>query len=239
MQDEAKSEPVPRKIMDVIEHIQQLMEDGLLKPGDKLPTEREFARQLKMSRGSVRIGIGYLTGMGVMEARRGVGTFLADGAMRWKESSFRLTGTAPGFDFAQMVEARLILEGAAAALAAERCGNEQLRELTEEVAAMYAATDCAQQFVLHEMRFHRTVAAASGNFVLASSMDTIADIASAAAITPQTAQQRRHTADMHREIYRAIRQRQPVEARRWMEAVLSPRKYAAAMNMGVGSKIAG
>lgn len=240
MRKEVKSEPLPRRIMDVIQYIQHLMENGSLQPGDKLPTEREFAKLLNMSRGSVRIGIGYLTGMGVMEARRGVGTFLVDGAGRWKGSSFRPLGAARGVDLEQMLEARLILESAAAALAAERCRDEHLRGLAEEVAEMYAAVDCAEQFITHELRFHRAVAGASGNSVLAASMDTMVTAALAQLpVSLQSEQQRRRTADMYREIYKAIRRRRPDEARRWMEGVLSPSHSAAAMNMDVNSRLSG
>lgn len=240
MQGLAKLESVPRRVMDVIAHIQQMVESGALQPGDKLPTEREFAKQLKISRGSVRIGIGYLTGMGVMEVRRGVGTFLTDGAGRWKDSSFRMLGAVHGVQLQQMVETRLILEGAAAALAAERATEEHLRELTEEVAEMYAAVNCAEQFTTHEMRFHRVIAEASGNAVLAASMDTIATAAFTEGRRPaQSEAQRRRAADVHREVYKAIRKRHPDEARRWMEALLSPRGAAFAVKLDITTKIAG
>lgn len=233
------SESLPRRVMDVIEHIQQLIEEGGLQPGDKLPTEREFAKQLNISRGSVRIGIGYLAGMGVMEVRRGVGTFLTDGAGRWKDSSFRMLGAVHGIQLQQMMETRLILEGAAAALAAERATEKHLRELAEEVAEMYVATNCGEQFTTHEMRFHRVIAEASGNAVLAASMDTIATAAFSERRSVDSDEiQRRRAADVHREIYKAIRRQKPADARRWMEALLSPRGSSLALNMEMTRKIA-
>ena len=63
----------------VVNHIRSLIENGTLKPGDKTPPEREFARSLKISRASLRTGIGYLAAMGVMKVRHEVGTFVADG----------------------------------------------------------------------------------------------------------------------------------------------------------------
>jgi DNA-binding FadR family transcriptional regulator len=97
--------------------------------------------------------------MGVMEVRRGVGKFLADGAGRWGDSPFQMLGALHGVQLQQMAETRLILEGAAAALAAKRATEEHLRMLAEEVAEMYSAVDCAEQFMAHEMRFHRAIAA--------------------------------------------------------------------------------
>jgi GntR family transcriptional repressor for pyruvate dehydrogenase complex len=53
-------------MMDVVDHIRSLIENGTLKPGDRIPPEREFARSLKISRASLRTGIGYFAAMGVM-----------------------------------------------------------------------------------------------------------------------------------------------------------------------------
>jgi GntR family transcriptional regulator, transcriptional repressor for pyruvate dehydrogenase complex len=50
--------------MRVVGHIQKLIETGVLKAGNKIPPEREFAAQLKISRASLRAGIGYLAAMG-------------------------------------------------------------------------------------------------------------------------------------------------------------------------------
>ena len=234
MQEQVRDQSLPRRVMDVIAHIQHLIEEGSLQPGDKLPTEREFARQLKMSRGSVRIGIGYLSGMGVMEVRRGVGTFLTDGAGRWRGSSFRMLGAMHGVQLQQMVETRLILERAAAALAAERAKQAHLQELAEEVAEMYSAVGRAEQFANREMRFHRVIAEASGNSVLAASMDTIATAAYAdGRHLTQSDAQRQTAADAHYEVYKAIRRRQPDEARRWMETLLSPRAAASAVKLDI------
>ena len=58
--------------MHVVDHIRTLLEKGTLQPGDKIPPEREFARELKISRASLRTGIGYLAAMGVMKIKHGV-----------------------------------------------------------------------------------------------------------------------------------------------------------------------
>ena len=50
----------------VVNYIRAKMEDGSLKPGDRIPPERELAKELKISRASLRMGIGYLAAMGVM-----------------------------------------------------------------------------------------------------------------------------------------------------------------------------
>lgn len=216
MQEQDKNESIPRRMMDVIHHVQQLIDDGSLQPGDKLPPEREFAKLLKMSRGSVRSGIDYLAGMGVMEVRHGVGTFLADCGPYWKNPSFDMLRTIHGFQPEQMVEVRSILESAAVALAAERGRDKYERELAEEVAEMYAAVDSPNEFLTHEVRFHHALAEASGNPVLTVLMDriTVALFANPPRAS-QTAGQRWATADLCREIYKTIRKSDAAACRCW------------------------
>ena len=55
--------------MQVVNHVRSLIENGTLQPGDQIPPERELARTLKVSRASLRTGIGYLAAMGVMSFR--------------------------------------------------------------------------------------------------------------------------------------------------------------------------
>ncbi|MGB7743140.1 MAG: winged helix-turn-helix domain-containing protein, partial [Terracidiphilus sp.] len=62
-----EDEPNIHRTMHVVNHIRSLIENGTLQPGDKIPPEREFARTLKISRASLRTGIGYLAAMGVMK----------------------------------------------------------------------------------------------------------------------------------------------------------------------------
>src|ERR1700749_3904663 len=127
--------------MRVVNHIRSLIETGDLQPGDRIPPEREFARKLRISRASLRTGIGYLAAMGVMDVRHGVGTFVADGPPELGKSSLSLLGALHGFQSWQMFEARIILESHLAALAAERGKDEHHAALAEEVAEMFATLD--------------------------------------------------------------------------------------------------
>jgi len=126
--------PDTQRTMHVVNHIRSLIENGTLQLGDKIPPEREFARSLKISRASLRTGIGYLAAMGVMKVRHGVGTFVADGPAEFGKASFNLMGVLHGFQSWQMFEVRLILESHLAALAAERGKEEHHTALAEEVA---------------------------------------------------------------------------------------------------------
>lgn len=203
--------------MQVVNHIRGMIEDGRLKPGDKIPPEREFARDLKISRASLRTGIGYMAAMGVMNVRHGVGTFVADGPPEIGKASLGLMGALHGFQSWQMFEARQLLESNLAALAAERGKDEHLTVLAEEVAEMYATVDVPDEYLIHDVRFHRTIAQASGNPILAALMETVTSaLYEERRKTVAHARNLKDSAEAHREIYRAIRSRNAGEARRLM-----------------------
>jgi GntR family transcriptional repressor for pyruvate dehydrogenase complex len=202
----------------VINYIRARIEDGTLKPGDRIPPEREFAKELKISRASLRMGIGYLAAMGVMKVRHGVGTFVADGPAEFGKSSLGLLGALHGFKSWQMFEVRNLLETSLAALAAERGSEVHFTVLAEEVAEMYATINDPAEYLIHDVRFHRTIAQASGNPILAALMETVQTaLYEERRKTAERAKDRKISLEAHREIYRAIRTGNPAEARNAME----------------------
>jgi GntR family transcriptional repressor for pyruvate dehydrogenase complex len=204
--------------MQVVNHVRSMIENGTLQPGDKIPPERELARSLKISRASLRTGIGYLAAMGVMKIRHGVGTFVADGPPDFGKATLSLMGALHGFQTWQMFEARIILERSLAALAAERGKEEHHAAMSEEVAEMFATLETPVDYLIHDVLFHRIIAQASGNPILAAVMETVtSSMYDKRRKTVERATDLRESAEMHREIYRAIRARRPEEARDLME----------------------
>jgi GntR family transcriptional regulator, transcriptional repressor for pyruvate dehydrogenase complex len=225
------------RMMQVVNHIRSLIENGTLKPGDQIPPEREFARSLKISRASLRTGIGYLAAMGVMKVRHGVGTFVADGPPEFAKAYLSFMGALHGFQPWQMFEARLILEGNLAALAAERGTEEYHAALAEEVAEMFAAMSNPTEYLIHDVLFHRIISQASGNPILATLMETITSaLYDKRRKTVERATDLRESAEMHREIYRAIRARIPLDARRLMEQHLRMAENAQGMERSTDRK---
>jgi GntR family transcriptional repressor for pyruvate dehydrogenase complex len=202
----------------VVNHISNLLKKGELRPGDRIPPERELARALKISRASLRTGIGYLVAMGVMKVRHGVGTFIQDGPAEFNKGSLDLMSTLHGFKPWQMFEARLIIESSLAALAAERAREEHHVALAEQVAEMFSIADDHEAFLRHDVQFHRTIGLASGNPILAALIETITGAMYEDRVkTVKRANYLRKMAEMHRDIYRAIRAHDPAEAQRQME----------------------
>jgi len=216
--------------MQVVNHVRSLIENGTLQPGDKIPPEREFARALKISRASLRTGIGHMAAMGVLKIKHGVGTFVADGPPEFGTASLSLMGALHGFQSWQMFEARIILESALAALAAERGKEEHHAALAEEVAEMFAAESAPSDYLIHDVLFHRIIARASGNPILAAVMETVtSSMYEKRRKTVERSTDLRESAEMHRAIYRAIRSRNAGEARKLMEQHLHLAQIAQGM----------
>lgn len=192
----------------VINHVRTLIARGELRPGDRLPAERDLATQLAVSRPTVRAGLRGLAAMGVIESRHGSGTFIPDGPPRLGSEPLSFLAALHGFTREEMYEARRMLEVSASGLAAERASAEHLAAISEEVASLFATMDDPQQFLVHDIKFHRAVASASGNQIVASLVEMVSALyygrrrETAALATDRNL---RDAAEMHRRIYQAIR----------------------------------
>lgn len=192
----------------VVAHVRGLIENGALRPGDRLPPERELAAQIGVSRPTVRTGLRSLATMGVVQSRQGSGTFITAGPPALLSEPLNLLAALHGLTRDGLFEARRVLEVGTSALAAERASGEDLAAMSEEVTGMYAAIEKPSAFLLHDVRFHRAIAAAANNPVLGVLIDMLASLFyERRRETIQTATDLRETADAHRKIYQAIRAR--------------------------------
>jgi GntR family transcriptional repressor for pyruvate dehydrogenase complex len=192
----------------VVSHIKNLIERGNLRPGDRLPAERDLAAQIGVSRPTVRVGLHALAAMGVVKSRHGSGTYIPDGPPTLGSEPLSLLAALHGFTREEMYEARRLLEVGAAGLAAERATPDQLATLADEVSNLFAALDDPLRFLVHDIKFHREVAAASGNPIIAALVEMVSALYyDHRRETAQQASDRdlREAAELHRRIYQAIR----------------------------------
>jgi GntR family transcriptional repressor for pyruvate dehydrogenase complex len=201
----------------VVARVYELIKQRDLKPGNRLPPERELSKQLGISRPSLRAGLSSLISIGVLQSRQGAGTFICDGPPALDSEPLRLLAQLHGFSFEHMFETRSILEVGAAGLAAERATGEQLATMSEQIADMFASLKDPQQFLVHDIAFHRAVAAASGNPTLATLVEMVSAILyERRRDTIERAHDFNEALELHRKVYRAIRARNPEEAREAM-----------------------
>jgi GntR family transcriptional repressor for pyruvate dehydrogenase complex len=213
----------------VAEYVLKMIQAGRLKPGDRLPPERDLAEQVGVSRASLRSGLRSLQAMGVMNARQGSGTYIVAGPPRLGEGPLRFLAALHGFTHDQMFEARSVLEVGASYLAAANATPEQMAALADEVAGLFASINDPKEYLLHDVQFHRAVAAASGNPVLATLVDTLAQLVwETRRETVVQSTNLKESAEMHRRIYRAIRARDVERARYEMAEHLEKARQALA-----------
>ena len=215
----------------VVSHVRKLIERGRLRPGDRLPSERDLAMQVGVSRPTVRSGLRALAAMGVVQSRPGSGTYIPSGPPTLGSEALSFLAALHGFTGDEMYEARRLLEVGAAGLAAERATPEQMATIAEAVAHLFASMDDPQGFLVHDINFHRLVAAASGNPIIAAVMGMLSELyyehrreTAARASVPNL----HDAADMHRRVYQAVRARDADAAREAMnEHLTHSREYQA------------
>jgi GntR family transcriptional repressor for pyruvate dehydrogenase complex len=202
----------------VVVHVRQLIERRALRPGDPLASERELALQIGVSRTSVRAGLRWLAAMGVVQTRRGAGTFITDGPPTLVSEPLRLVASLHGLDLGGLWEVRRVLEAGSASLAAERATPEQIATLSDEVTGMYSALHDPQLFLDYDLRFHRAVAAAANNPMLGAIIEAVAALFfEQRRVGIERARNLRESAEQHRRIYQAIRARDGEAARLAMD----------------------
>jgi GntR family transcriptional repressor for pyruvate dehydrogenase complex len=156
-----------------IQKIRQLVADGELLPGQRLPPEADLAEALGTSRSTVREAVRALVTTQVLDVRRGDGTFVTS-----LRPELLLAGIGAAADLLQneftleLVQVRRILEPAAAALAATRMTEAVLEQL-EQCLHLMSVASSQEELVRYDEEFHCIVAATSGNATLASMLNGV------------------------------------------------------------------
>lgn len=158
---------------DAIDQIKAMIVSGELRPGDRLPPEKDLAERLGLSRNSLREAVKALEVIRVVDVRRGDGTYVTS-----LEPALLLEAISFGLDLhndrsvLELFAVRRILESHAAGLAAQRVDADQIAALEAEVDAVGTATSL-DDLVDHDVRLHRLIATCSGNRYLAGLIESL------------------------------------------------------------------
>ena len=193
--------------------------NGDYRPGDRLPAERELSQTYKVSRPTVREAIIALEVQGIVEVRVGSGAYLKQLPDQLPESDF-------GISAFELTEARLLVEGETAALAASQISDEELERLEEILAEIARENEVNEGAENADREFHLTIARATRNAALAQMVENLWTLR---AQSPESAllHAKARTAnvkpvvDEHTAILGALRTRKPAAARKAMRAHLS------------------
>ncbi|MBE0499876.1 MAG: FadR family transcriptional regulator [Desulfuromonadales bacterium] len=155
----------PKKISEeIVIQIKELISKGALKPGDRIPSERDLATMLGVSRPSVREAITILDAMGFLDSRQGGGTFvkvLTDETIT--DPLSKLVEQQDPEVLRALAEVRMGLEGWSAYLAAERATDEDIAELRRLCKIMKKEAARGGWDTDVDSQFHYAITAASHN----------------------------------------------------------------------------
>jgi GntR family transcriptional repressor for pyruvate dehydrogenase complex len=158
----------------VAEQIERLILKKL-KPGDKLPSERELAVLLQVSRSSIRDAIRSMELMGMVEPRQGAGTIVcerpADSSNPFADALKRRQELV-----SELLDFRKMLEPELAARAATHVSPDELLEMEEILQRQEAKLSLGEPVIEEDAEFHYSVALASGNSVVLKVLDFLMDL---------------------------------------------------------------
>ncbi len=134
-----------------------------LNPGDMLPTERELAAMMQVSRPSVREAIRGLQILGVLKVRQGAGIFVSslDASELLGPLQFLITLNVQNVD--ALYEARVLVDGGIARMAATHLSNEDIERLKGMILAQRDLVLDPLGFRVSDLEFHRTISESTGN----------------------------------------------------------------------------
>lgn len=168
----------PKRAEQVRDKLVQLIREGRLRDGQKLPTEPQLSEMFGVGRSTVREAVKALVGLGLVEMRPGLGAFvrrlsLSD-LVRMVDGAFHLDSEA----VFHVHEVRTMIEVTAAAFAATRHDEHDLRVMTDAILDYRLAEHAGDQEAMidADLAFHAAVIAATGNPVLASVFDSISGV---------------------------------------------------------------
>ena len=208
MEKQTLGEQTTRRLLNIIR------EEGY-GPGDKLPTESELAQRLGVGRNTVREALRSLTSRNVVTVRQGAGTFISDKngvaddplGFLMMEDSEKLVQ--------DLFQIRSILERPIAALAAQNAKPEEVEKLRILMEAIEDRIADREEYAQLDSQFHAQIAVCSHNMVISNLIPVITEgvrVFARAVREPEYVQ----TVASHRAIYRAIRDRQAVQAQEEM-----------------------
>src|SRR5690625_2891443 len=167
-----------KKYEEVLDQIKHLLITRKIKVGQRLPNEMELSEMMNISRSSLREALKILSIIGIIESKAGEGTIIKQAQPENLQIIMSLVAISKGLDTNELFEVRIILENAAANLAAKRRSEENLHEIHKILVEMdkhYLNQDTEAQ-IYHDFLFHQAIVNASKNRMLVTLTEIIADL---------------------------------------------------------------
>jgi GntR family transcriptional repressor for pyruvate dehydrogenase complex len=159
----------------VIDQIKDMIDKGILKKGDRLPSERDLVEQLKVSRASIREALRALEVIGLIECRQGEGNYIKASFQDNLFEPLSIMFMLEGSNKEEIWELRKIMEVEAAGLAAKRTTSGQLKELKDIIEGFHNSEneDISAEI---DREFHYKIAECSGNILIFNILRTVSTL---------------------------------------------------------------
>ena len=200
----------------LILRFQQLLSDGLLSPGTKLPPERELAASFGVARSSLRPALKVLEIMGVITQKVGDGSYLNKDASSVLAVPMEFLFLLDDTSLQELTEMRLMMEPALAAKAAERANAQHIALLRQSIQDLEQSKKDRVRLVSSDLLFHRAIFQASGNRLAGRLFQTIHRAMLNMMMMTSQLVELEHTLEFHKPILVAIEKRNPELASRLM-----------------------
>jgi GntR family transcriptional regulator, transcriptional repressor for pyruvate dehydrogenase complex len=163
--DRIKVKPVLKRSIsdDIVQQLITLISSGELKPGHRLPSERELCLRFGAGRSSLREALRCLSIMGVLTARVGDGTSVATDGNKFLETVLQWRMGMQQHDIEDLMQVRIALEGISSAAAADHGSEEDFKALQDLLAKMENAVEDPKRFAALDFEFHLALASVSKN----------------------------------------------------------------------------
>jgi DNA-binding FadR family transcriptional regulator len=202
---------------EAVPRIVELILEAGLRPGDRLPSERELMARLAVGRSSLREAVRTLVALGVIEVAVGSGMYVADGEGSMITRPLFWGRLMSEQSTRDVVEARRVVEVELAGLAAERARDDELAAIREKITLIERHLDDPDAFARYDLEFHLAIADAAHNQVLRQVIDTMRHVMRAwFAEAFRGREDRSEPVGRHQLIYDAIAARDPERARQAM-----------------------
>jgi GntR family transcriptional repressor for pyruvate dehydrogenase complex len=200
----------------IIQQIKSQIKKGILKPGEKLPSERKLADLLGVSRASVREAIQALAFSGYLEVIQGKGTYILEMATQYDEI-VNFFSKFSNYSLDYLMEARIMLEGEFARLAALNASQEEI-DVIERVFNEIASSKDLNTFFVKDLEFHLTIAKATHNPIMNGLMKIIGEMLykETQKIIEISKDTRENTIETTRDLIQAIKKRNAEQAKELM-----------------------
>jgi GntR family transcriptional regulator, transcriptional repressor for pyruvate dehydrogenase complex len=202
----------------IANRIVSLISERQLRPGDKLPSERELASIMQVSRPSLREALRALAILNIVEIRQGSGTYVSSLKPELLVEHLDFVFALDDSTFAELLEARSVLEPSLAALAAVHATEAELAELCACMEKVAASANDPAGFLEADIELHQIITQAAHNQILRHFMASLTRLGVASrARTVALPGIRLQTVDDHQKIVDALVRRDSGAAARAMQ----------------------